>query len=332
MSFENVSLLILLLVPFTLFAILVLTNKEGIERVFDKKVLDRIKVENSGLSNKVRNVIFFIAIFFMIIAIGDPYIKKGQKEIEIKGLEAILALDISGSMRSKDRYPNRLEFAKKKIKELLNLLVDDEIMILTFSNDVYLVSPLTRDKNTLIDVIDGIGKEYIQRGSNFTLLAQIAAQKLKSMNNKILILVSDGGDKGDLKEFSNIIKKNNIKLYAILIGTKDGSAILDEKEKAIIKNDKIVISKINTNLCKIAKESGGDCIIADYNQNDVNKLAISINSNIGYKSNKKTIQIEDKIQLFYYPLLISLILLIIAFSSIPNKDEIFNSSKKRGDK
>jgi Ca-activated chloride channel family protein len=327
MSFENLPLLFLLLVPFVLFAILVLTNKEGIERVFSKEVLDRIKVEGNGLSSRVRNLIFFMAILFMIIAIGHPYVLKGEKEIELNALETVVALDISGSMRSTDRYPNRLEFAKVKTKELLNNLVDDEVMLLTFSKDLYLVSPMTKDKDILKQVVDGINSDYLQGATNFTLLANVAKQKLKSKMQKILIVISDGAESEDLDNFEAVIKKEGIKLYAILVGTKEGSTVLDSKGKAILNNDKIVISRINERLGEIAKSSGGDYIIAKYGEDDTYELSKKISSNVAYSNGKKIIKVKDKIELFYYPLIVATILLIFAFSSPPSRED-FKRSKE----
>jgi len=331
MSFENIPLMFLLLIPFIIFVFLVLTNKDGIERVFPKETLERIKVEGSGLSLRARNIIFFIAIFLMIIAIGHPYILKGEKEIELSGLENIIAFDISASMRTKDRYPNRLEFAKTKTKELLSNLIDDEVMILAFSKDVYLVSPMTKDEDTLKEVIDGINSYYLQGATNFTLLANVAKEKLKNKPQKILIVVSDGGANEDLKEFEKIIKQEKIKLYAILVGTKEGAPILDNKGKAILKNEKIVVSKLNEKLGKIAKESGGDYIIADYGKDDIDELSKKIDNNIAYIRGKKVLKVQNKVELFYYPLLLAAILLLIAFSSIPKRKPKFSEVSKRGD-
>ncbi len=330
MSFENLPLLFLLLVPFVLFAILVLTNKEGIERVFSKEVLDRIKVEGNGLSSRVRNLIFFMAILFMIIAIGHPYVLKGEKEIELNALETVVALDISGSMRSTDRYPNRLEFAKVKTKELLNNLVDDEVMLLTFSKDLYLVSPMTKDKDILKQVVDGINSDYLQGATNFTLLANVAKQKLKSKMQKILIVISDGAESEDLDNFEAVIKKEGIKLYAILVGTKEGSTVPDSKGKAILNNDKIVISRINERLGEIAKSSGGDYIIAKYGEDDTYELSKKISSNVAYGNGKKVIKVKDKIELFYYPLIVATILLIFAFSSPPRREDFKRSKEWEG--
>jgi len=328
MIFENMALMLLLMVPFAIFSFLVLTNKEGVERVFSKETLERIKVEGSGLSSRVRNIIFFIAIFFMILAIGRPSITKGEIELEVKALNLVMAIDISASMRSKDRYPNRLEFAKLKIKELLSNLDNDDIIILTFSYSVYLLSPMTNDKETLKEVIDGIDSSYIQGGSDFTALGSVLAKVLNKKEPKIAVLITDGGNEKELEKFKNIIKKENIKLYTIFIGTKKGAPILDSKEKAILKNDKIIMSKLNKELGLLSTDMGGDYIIANYSGNEIKQLASKIDSNIARDGKKRIIKVKDRVELFYYPLAIATIILLFAFSSIPTKKEFLGKKNR----
>ena len=331
MSFENPYIFVILLVPFIFFAILILTNKDGVERVFSPKVLKRIRVEDSGLSTKARNALFLSSIFFMIVALSHPYIANGQEKIKLGALKIAMALDISGSMRSTDRYPNRLGFAKNKIKELLKEMPNDEFMLFTFSDSVFLVSPMTSDKDTLNSVIDGITEDYLQNYSNFATLGDVLRDILKDSQDKIAIVVSDGGEKKDLLAFENIIKNSGIKLYAILVGTKDGSPILDKSKKAVLKNDKIVMSRVNEYLGKIAKESGGDYIIADYGEDDIKKIANEIESKFNATDSGKVIKISKKIELFYYPLIIAAFLLLLAFISTPTaKDFKFDFKLKRG--
>lgn len=332
MSFANPDIFFLLLIPFIIFAFLVLTNKEGIERVFSKETLERIKVENSGLSSRARNVLFFIAIFFMIVAMSHPYISKSKKKIDLKGLEVVLALDLSASMRGNDRYPNRLEFGVSKIKEMLKEMPEDEFMLLTFSSGVYLVSPLTDDKDTLTSVLDGIGKDSILDYSNFTALAKVLKSKLKNKEEKIAVVVSDGASKDELKEFEKTIKDEGITLYAILVGTKNGATLSTKDGKAILdSNDKLVISRVNEYLGKIAKDSGGDYIIADYGSSDIKDLVSKIESKFNGKLSGKTIDVEDRLELFYYPLIVALLFLFASFISIPNLDNI-EFTFKRGKK
>ncbi len=317
MTFENIYLLYILLVPFSLFAFLVLTNKDALERVFKKRVLKRISVEDSGVSSRVRNATTLASIFFMIIAIANPYIDRGERNLRVSSLEVTIVLDISGSMRCKDRYPNRLEFAKLKIEELLYKLSDDDIMLLAFSKNTYLASPMSDDKDTLKEVIHGISKEYLQGESNFETLASVLKNKLKS-RSKIVVIVSDGAQSNELINFKKVIKSEGIKLYAILIGTKDGSPVLDSKDKTVFNGGKIVISKLNMSLANVAKESGGDYIIADYGAENMESIAKKIDSNMHNSIKSSSIKVRDKQVLFYYPLIVSILLLLIAISSMPS--------------
>ncbi len=318
MSLEHPYLFIILIVPFIFFVYLVLTNKEGVERVFSQKVLEKIKVEGSGLNNKARNIILFLSAFFMIVAIAHPFIDKGKVKVNLSGLNIVLALDISGSMRTKDTYPNRFEFAKMKIKELFNELPEEEVMLITFAKDVFLVSPFTRDKEMLKNIIDGIGKDYIQQSTNFETLAKALAKILQKKDPKIAIIISDGGEaKSDLKKFKEIVKKNGIIVYAILIGSKEGGVVLDKNNKAIVKNSKVVVSKLNMELANIAKESGGDYIIAKYGNKDIKKLVNKLHSDFVDLISTKSIKVNQKIELFYYPLLLAFIFFFSALISIP---------------
>ncbi len=321
MSFANPYIFFILIIPFIIFAFLVLTNKEGAERVFSKKVLERIKVEGSGLSNRIRNSILFLAIFFMIIAMSEPYIDKGEQKVKLSGLEIVVALDISGSMRVKDRYPNRLQFAKNKIKNLFKELPKDDVMLLTFADSVFLVSPFTSDKETLDSVLDGISDNYILNSTNFKALAYTFKHIFKNRKQKIAIIVSDGGSKEELTELARVVKQEGIKLYAILVGTYEGGVLLDGKGKAILENDEVVISRVNRYLGNIAKRSGGDYIVADYS-NDVSHLVNKIKADNNGVRSGKSIKISQKVELFYYPLTLAVILLLLSFISTPKLEDI----------
>ena len=325
MSFEHIFLFFLLLVPFVAFSFLLLTNKEAIERVFSKKVLDRIKINDSHMTARARKVLFLISIFFMIVAMAHPYIENSKNKVKLSGLDVLMALDISGSMRSKDRYPNRLEFAKIKLKHLLDAMPEDNVMLLAFNDSVYMISPFTEDKDSLKSVIDGISDKYLGGGSNFTLLANSAKDILKDKSPKILVLFSDGGEKKDLKGFKDILKENNIILYTVLIGTKEGAVILDNKNNVVIKKDLAIRTKVNEELGKISRETGGDYIIANYDNLDVIKLLLKNKDKYNSVHSDREIEIDERVELFYYPLIIAFIFLFASMISLPN-----SNSFKRG--
>ena len=176
----------IMLIPFVLFVFLVLSNKEKVARVFDEKVLESLRVDSDALPTKVRHLMVFVAIFFMILALSRPVIDKGDKIVSIQGLSLMASIDISGSMRSKDIYPNRLEFAKQKLIGLLKQMPTDEVGLTAFAHISFMLAPFTSDKSTLIQIVEGVDESYINMAStDFTALGSLAAKMLEKKKPKI---------------------------------------------------------------------------------------------------------------------------------------------------
>jgi len=307
-----------LIIPFIVFAILVSTNKDRLSRLFDATVLKRLSIDGDTVPTVIRNLLIFSAIFLMIVAIARPAIEKGDKVVSVKGLSLLTALDISGSMRSKDDYPNRLEFAKKKMMTLFDDMPSDEIAVVAFAHVSFVLAPFTSDKETLRMIVERVNDKYINMGStDFSALGSLAARMLEKKKPKILVVFSDGGDKEALKGFAEEIKRNHIELYVVLVGTKEGAPVLDEEGKPMTGRDgKIAITQRNDALGKIAVESGGAYVIATNGKQDIAKLISTIRSR-HLATQTASAKIKDRIELFYYPLSGALFLLLIAFSSLP---------------
>ncbi len=320
MSFVYPYFFWIMIVPFVVFVFLVLTNKEKAARVFDEKVLERLRVENDALPAGLRNVLLFAAIFFMIVALARPVIEKGEKSVSIQGLSLMASIDISGSMRSKDIYPNRLEFAKRKLIGLLHEMPTDEVGLTAFAHVSFMLAPFSSDKTTLEQIIEGVDESYINMAStDFTALGRLATKMLEKKNPKILVVVSDGGDKEALKGFEEILKKEKITLYAILVGTQRGAPVLDDKGKPLkTKNGAMAISQLNKELGTIAKKSGGATVVASPGNEDIKKLIHAMRKKF---TNQKRgeIKIKERTEFFIYPLMLSALLLLIGFSSIPRR-------------
>ncbi len=311
-----------LVIPFAVFAVLISTNKDQLSRVFDEKVLARLSVGSNAVPLVLRNVMIFMAIFLMIIAMARPAIEKADKIVEVKGLSLLTALDISGSMRSKDDYPNRLEFAKKKMMTLFEKMPSDEIAVVAFAHVSFVLAPFSSDKATLGQIVERVNDKYINMGStDFSALGSLAAKMLDKKKPKIMIVFSDGGDKEALKGFDDKMKESGIELYVVLIGTKEGAPVLDEKGKPLAQKDgTIAISQRNDALGEIALDTGGAYVVAGNGKEDIDKLVSIIRSE--HKSTQKgAVKIKDRVELFYYPLFGALLLLLIAFSSIPRREE-----------
>lgn len=315
MVFLNPQFFLVLIIPFTIFAFLILTDKDKLSRIFDTKVLERLNANRDALPLVVRNSLLLLSIFLMIVAMSRPIKEIGDKEVEIEGIHLLCALDISTSMRSKDVYPNRLTFSKIKIKQLFDEMATDKVGVVAFAERSFLLSPFSTDKETLKYMLDALNENYINLGStNFTSLAKLSNSLLEKKEPKILVIFSDGGE--DIEKFSSILKENNITPYVVLIGTKKGSPVLKEDGTPLMYNGKIAITQRNDTLGEEAKELDGAYLIAKNGNEDMKELASLLHQKYSSKNQGK-VKIKEKIEYFYYPLGGAIFLLLISLISTP---------------
>ena len=331
MSFVNPQFFWVMVIPFVILSFLISTNKERLSRVFDDKVLKRLSATDESMPMMVRNILMFLAIFLMIVAMARPVMQKGDKKVEIQGLTLLTALDISGSMRSKDVYPNRLAFAKKKMMAFFDAMPSDQIGVVAFAYSPFVLAPFTTDKETLKMMLEGVDDSYINMGStDFSALGEQVSTLLEKKKPKVLVLFSDGGDKEAIAGFADILEANNIDLYVVLVGTKKGAPVLDKDAKPFMQKDgTIAITQRNDALGTVAKKLGGTYVIASNGKKDIQKLVHAIRGK--YKNQQQgEVTIKERVEYFYYPLGLALLLLLIAFSSMPSRNKNEKVKMKNG--
>jgi Ca-activated chloride channel family protein len=320
MSFVYPWLMGIMLIPFVFFAFLVLTNKENVSRLFDTDVLKRLRVDHDALPVRVRNFVLLSSVALMILALGRPVIEHGERTVDLKGLDAMIALDISGSMRSKDVYPNRLAFAKQKIVQLLDAMPTDAVSLAAYAHAAFMLAPFTSDKSTLKQILEGVDESYINLSStDFRALGELAATFLETKKPKILIVVTDGGDAQSLKGFQEQLRENNITLYAVLVGSKKGAPVLDTRGRPVhTAEGAIAITQRNDHLISVAKATGGEGVVAANGKQDMIRLADTLHGKF-HAQNRGSIRIKDRTELFPYVLAGATILLLLGLISLPRK-------------
>jgi len=167
-------------------------------------------------------LLFSIAL--LIFALARP--QKGYIEDSIitEGINIVLTIDISSSMKAEDFKPNRLEAAKKVAKEFIHGRKTDKIGLVVFSRKAITQSPLTLDYGMLYEFIDEIEIGMIRDG---TAIGNAIAEGVKRLTrgkekSKILILITDGvNNAGEIDPLTaaRAAKALNIKIYTIGVGT-----------------------------------------------------------------------------------------------------------------
>lgn len=251
MEFGNLENLIYFIFPVLSLILLII----GYEK--KKKGLKFLNISNNKKIDFLK--IFFINIGTVLVCISllSPQKLIEEKEVERKGNSIYILMDTSRSMLTKDIYPNRIERAKTIAKNIILNLKGDKVGIIPFSDSAYIQMPLTDDYKIAENFINVIDTNLLSGGgTNIFEGLSIANKSFEETEtkNKIVLVISDGGDTDD--KTLDFIKKNNLKVYSVGVGTEKGSVIPDNKKSGFIKDEKgnIVVSSLNSKFLKEMSE------------------------------------------------------------------------------
>lgn len=307
-----------MLIPSFILMYFILTKQNKLENYFSKTALNKLSISNQYFSNKTRNIILFLSLIFMIIALARPVTNEKINNSETSLTPIIIAIDVSKSMKAVDLFPNRLEFAKQKLLNILDNSKTEAIGVILFAKSSFLLSPVTEDFNSLKILIKNLDTGInFDNGTNIYSTLETTNKLLKNYSNKNLLLLTDGGDKENFDEEINFANKNGIKIYTLALATSNGSAIKEENGNYLTTKDgKIVNVKLNSKIKDLSLKTDGGYIEYSLDNKDIEQILDDINS----KSNKEKFEerkYKTYTELFYYPLAIAIFLLLIAFSSMP---------------
>ena len=319
MNFVYYKVLFLMLIPSFILMYFILTKQNKLENYFSKTALNKLSISNQYFSNKTRNIILFLSLIFMIIALARPVTNEKINNSETSLTPIIIAIDVSKSMKAVDLFPNRLEFAKQKLLNILDNSKTEAIGVILFAKSSFLLSPVTEDFNSLKILIKNLDTGInFDNGTNIYSTLESTNKLLKNYSNKNLLLLTDGGDKENFDEEINFANKNGIKIYTLALATSNGSAIKEENGNYLTTKDgKIVNVKLNSKIKDLSLKTDGGYIEYSLDNKDIEQILDDINS----KSNKEKFEerkYKTYTELFYYPLAIAIFLLLIAFSSMPS--------------
>ena len=90
-------------------------------------------------------VMLMLALLFVIVGVAGPQFGSKLQQVKKKGVELMIALDVSNSMMAQDIKPSRLEKAKMAISRMVEKLSNDKIGLIVFAGDAYVQLPITTD-------------------------------------------------------------------------------------------------------------------------------------------------------------------------------------------
>lgn len=166
-----------------------------------------------------------LGLSLLIIALARPQSVDEWSVSNTEGVDIVLCLDISGSMRAVDFNPNRLEAAKKVAADFINGRPADRFALTLFSSESFTQCPLTNDKAALINLLNQVNFGMIEDGTAIGTGLATAVNRLKDSNavSKIIILLTDGVNNAGMigpVTAAEIALEYGIRVYTIGVGTE----------------------------------------------------------------------------------------------------------------
>ena len=272
MSFENPGFLAaLLLVPLAgLFVYWADKQRQrALARLGNPGLLARLSESVNWRGRKWRTALWLAALALIITSIARPQWGSETQAVDQKGLQVMVALDVSQSMLVEDVKPNRLARAKLEIQDLMQKLNGDEIGVVLFSGASFVQVPLTSDYMTALSYMENAQPGVISRpgtviGDAIRTATKAFDEKLASQ--KVLIVMTDGEDvETDPVDAAKEAADQGVLIYTIGFGTPDGEPVPETDRSGQVigfKQDadgNPVISRMDeTTLQKIAQVGGGE--------------------------------------------------------------------------
>ncbi len=266
----------------------------------------------------IPHIPFFLRILGLValtVALARPRERDVLQEMNTRGIDIMLVLDISSSMKAMDFKPNRLEAVKKVAAEFISMRPSDRIGLVTFGKEPFLKCPLTTDHHRLqgyLREVSIVDREYDGTAIGLALASGVNRLRRSPAKSRVLILLSDGrNNAGELDPLTaaQMAKDFNIRVYTIGAGGI-GPAPLPVPTPLGTRIQQVRVDIDEETLREIAKSTGGRYFRAT-DEEELEKVYQEIN-NLETSPFKVREYVQFK-ELFPWPLGLALLLLSLEF-------------------
>lgn len=337
LQFANPQMLYLLFaLPFFVigYVILLKVKKNNLQKFGDSKLVALLTPGKSSVGSVIKFIILQVAFASFIVGIAQPQFGSQLKPVKRKGVEIVIALDVSNSMLATDIKPNRLERAKMAISKLVEKLSDDKIGVIVFAGDAYTQLPITADYGAAKMFLHTIKTNFVaKQGTAIGKAIELGMHSFTPNKEagKALIVITDGEDhESDALEMAQLANENGIVIHTIGMGSPQGTPIKYTKANGAVdywkdRNNQVVLSKLNEKILQsIAQAGNGKYVLASNSNTGLGIIYDEIS-----KMNK--VDIESKIysnydEKYQYFIGFAVILLILEVFIVERKLKIWENS------
>jgi len=192
-----------------------------------------LSAQPAGLVARLRDlptVLRLATVVLVGVALARPQSTRVTEDLELEGIDIVIALDLSGSMQETDLVPNRLEAAKMVIQDFVRHRPSDRIGLVIFGREAFTDIPLTLDHGTFLRMLGELHLGIIDgRSTAIGNGIGVALNRLRKSDakSKVIIVLTDGeNNAGNIspEQAARYAQQLGVKIYTVLAGNDDGEA------------------------------------------------------------------------------------------------------------
>ena len=277
-------LYLLLLIPlFTaIFVFMRYQRKRNLKKFGDIELLRQLMPDVSSIRPVVKFVLLMVALLLMVFILARPQYGMRNEEYKRKGIEAIIAVDVSNSMLCEDISPSRLIKSKMIVSKLVDQLDEDKLGLVAFAGTSVTLLPITSDYVSAKMFLDQITPKTISlQGTDIgdAINRAMAGFSEKKTVGRALILITDAEDnEAGAIEAAKMAKERGVRIFVLSVGTPEGGLIpIGNNEFKKDADGNVVTTKLNESVGKqIAQAGGGIYLHIDRTDDAQNMLEAEI--------------------------------------------------------
>ena len=279
--FEDPQYLYLLAVVAVLAVIRLITyrnQKKRLRKFGDPALLRELMPDVSRWRPGVKFCLLEAALALLIVMLARPQFGSRISEEKRAGIETIICLDISNSMRARDVNPSRLERAKMMVENMVDRFTDDKIGLIVFAGDAFVQLPITSDYVSAKMFLSSIDPSMmVNQGTDIAAAVTMASHSFTQQANigKAIIVITDGEDhEGGAMEAAKEARSRGMNVFLLGVGSSKGAPVPDGAGNYMTdRMGETVMSRLNEQMCReIAQAGGGAYIHVDNNSNAQRQL------------------------------------------------------------
>lgn len=267
--FENPAFLYLLIIIPVIIVIRLLEmrkRKLKLKKFGDLSLLKQLMPDVSSSRKSLKFWLMIAALALLIVMLARPQMGTKISQEKRKGIEVIISLDISNSMRAEDVVPSRLDKSKMLVENMVDNFTNDKVGLVVFAGDAFIQLPITSDYVSAKMFLQNTDPSLIAtQGTDLAGAIELSSKSFTQQDKvgRAILIITDGEDhEGGAIEAAEKARKNGIRVFVLGVGSTKGSPVPDGNGGYMKDNSgQEVISALNEKMCKQVAQAGGGAYI-----------------------------------------------------------------------